>query len=122
MCTLSRIAASVPLSVISAVQHSSAKKPCVCTNLYIQRIDRKHVCKICGKGFAQSGGLNSHMRTHDAALEKSSNEVAQLVAQVPVMLDSASVSQAESTTNSKTDTNAEVSMPPESSMLGQYMV
>ncbi|XP_065365674.1 zinc finger protein 836 [Calliphora vicina] len=120
---------------VHAVTHSSERpfKCDICGSTFqrkkalrvhklIHSKDRKHVCKICGKGFAQSGGLNSHMRTHDAALEKSSNEIAQQVVLVPVMLDSASVTQAESTTTSKSDTNAEVSMPPESSMLGQYMI
>ncbi|XP_037822017.1 zinc finger protein 836-like [Lucilia sericata] len=115
---------------VHAVTHSSERpfKCDICGSTFqrkkalrvhklIHSKDRKHVCKICGKGFAQSGGLNSHMRTHDAALEKTSNEIAQPVI-MPVQME-----QAESSTSNKTPATNEVSMTPESSsVLGQYMV
>ncbi|XP_046801917.1 zinc finger protein 107-like [Lucilia cuprina] len=115
---------------VHAVTHSSERpfKCDICGSTFqrkkalrvhklIHSKDRKHVCKICGKGFAQSGGLNSHMRTHDAALEKTSNEIAQPVI-MPVQIEPA-----ESSTSNKTSATNEVSMTPESSsVLGQYMV
>lgn len=126
---------------VHAVSHSNERPfPCdVCGSRFQRkkalrihkRIHSKdggnHVCKICDKNFTTSGGLNSHMRSHDTATIDKSNTDLQTSVFIPTVfignpylnVDSQEASGA---SMSSTTTEINVANAEEVQLLAAYIV